>query len=147
MANNFRETLLASDLKIGQRLIDATAGRWADAHHSEREVEVVRATKTRLVLALVTTAGDVTDREIRVVVRDGAVTSRIEGGGQYAAANLYTPDDEALAIMRAYSARLDTRIAAQRAAEHVSRDITPDKARAAIEKLQAYLASHDPDED
>lgn len=134
------------DVEVGQHFVDATAGRWRDTTHSERKVVVIRKTKTRVVVAVVRDDGVVTPRELRLLVRDGYITDKVEGES-YASVRLYTEDDSDLATMRAYSARAKLRFEARSAAESFFKDTTPENGQDAIAKIQAYLDSHNPEED
>jgi hypothetical protein len=132
----------ASDIEVGTRFVDVRAARWSDSQHSERLVEVVRKTSTRLIVALVDREGNVdADRMFRIIVRNGDVTGKVEGAERFPM-DLYTTDDERLEIMRASSRKATYRWEARQAAQDAFHDMTQANARKAVEALQAYLDAY-----
>lgn len=150
MANNRMTGGMAlSDLKIGQKLIEVNRGHWSYNVHTESMWRVVRTTSTRLIINLIREVGGVdipTEIEYRVLVRDGKVTTKIEGRGSKDI-ELHTLDSEELPELRAATARSKIRSDAQKFAENAHRRLSGETARAAITALQAYLDAYSATDD
>lgn len=145
MTNNvaYHGTMQIDDLEIGQTLIAVQHGRWSNPVHEERPWTVTKKTKTRLVVTMLrevegalvpTTVHD------RLIVREGKVTSRVEGRGDFHdGMALYTEDDERLAELRAQTARSRVFLLARNQAESAYKNLTKETAARAITALQAFL--------
>lgn len=151
MANNasYHGSMMIDDVQVGQKLIAVEHGRWSNPIHQEGPWEVVKKTKTRLVLTMIRVvegAEVLTTVTNRVVVRDGKVTSRVEGRSEfYGGMSLYTEDDAALAEVRATTARSRVHHLAEQAAETAHRRLTKENAEKAITALQAFVDSQTED--
>lgn len=152
MASSRDGEIHVNDLEIGQRLIEAHPAVWADSHHRERPMQVLRTTKTRLILGVINDDGNlIPNREVRVILEDGYLTNKVEGQDRYRnPCDLYTEDDEVLPIMRAKTARSKLRNTARKAMERAGNNLTPETAQEAVTALQEYLdanAAIDPSTD
>lgn len=145
MSNNvaYHGTMQLDDLEIGQTLIAVQHGRWSNPTHTEEPWEVIKKTKTRLVITMLREVeGAMVRTQVheRVVVREGKVTSKLEGrSSSYDGLALYTEDDERLAEVRAETARSQIFLRARSQAESAYKNLTKETAARAITALQAFL--------
>lgn len=147
--NTYGGHMKAADLEIGQTLIEVTHGRWSNPIHTERSWIVTKKLKTRLIVTMLREVKGVlvpTAIHERVIVRDGRVTTSVEGkSSRYDGMSLYTEDDPHLPEVRLQTERSEYFLQARIAAETAHKNLEPKTARAAVEALQAYLDSNPED--
>lgn len=130
------EELLPADLTPGQEVVLYVPGHWSDTSGRIQIVKVEKVTKTRLVL----------DNGVRLVIREGMITGKVEGSTFYTP-TILTTDDAKLIEYRARNDRLEKRYAALVAAERFQRDVNVETAKRLIADVQAWLDVADPEED
>lgn len=139
----YHGTMKIDDLEVGQTLIAVQHGRWSNPIHTEQPWEVIKKTKTRLVITMLREVeGAMVRTQVheRIIVREGRVTSKVEGrSSSHDGMALYTEDDERLAEVRTETARSQIFLAAQRAAENAHKRLSKETAAQAIKALQAFL--------
>lgn len=139
------DSMKASDIQVGQKLVCLVEGRYENQTHSKIECTVVKLLKTRLVIS------DSRGRELRLIIRSdkwspSEVTDTLEGNSNSynrASVKLATIEDESFidAIVEARAeavAKKSTLANAQNAARAVSQVRYPELAdvEAAVEALQ-----------
>lgn len=142
MAQNTRGQMKLDDIEIGQYLIAVEHLGFSRMIHREETYRVVKKLKTRLVIermrpvegALVPSG-----QELRVIVRDGAISSSVEGWGSRTPIDLLTTDDPKLDEYRAETLTNELRGRAVDAAKSAGSSLSRGNALRAVKALQAWL--------